>query len=252
MTKLDMMPKFTEDTPSSEAGIEEVKETSTEEVEEGEKETPIAPPAEEQPAERGDDTAELSKQVQGLQEERGKLLKEIVDLRGQRREIKEKELSRVEEKIDELKDVHPEDVAVIEKILRSKGYVTKEEAHKMFYDSVKQEELTKFLEKYPEYKPENDPNDLNWSALQKELGFYRMPDNPHLVIDVLERAHRGIAKVSSDRDLPARKRQIEVASVGAGGIQRSSSRKNLDPDKRYMLSQGGWSEEEIKKIEQNL
>lgn len=248
MTILNLVPDFTSD----EGNQEEVKKTPSG-VEE--KETLSEPPAEEKPDDITnivDDTEKLSQQVQGLQEERGKLLKEIVELRGQRREIKQNELLKIEEKIEELKDVHPDDVVVIEKILRSKGYVTKDEAHKMFYDSVKQEELNKFLDKYPEYKPENDTQDINWGSLQKELGFYRMPDNPYMIKDVLERAHRVITKVSSGLNLPVKKRQIEIAGAGAGGVQRSSSHKALDPEKRLMLQQGGWSEEEIKKIEQRL
>jgi len=40
--------------------------------------------------------------------------------------------------------------------------------------------------------------------------------------------------------------------MGSGGVQRSSSHKSLDSHKRNILEAGGWSEEEIKKIEQNL
>ena len=190
---------------------------------------------------------------QALQEERVKLLKDISELRGQRRELKQQDLVKVNQQIDELSDVHPNDVTLIERILRSKGYVTKEESSKMFYEAVKQEELGKFLDKYPEYKPENDTNDTNWSLLQRELGFYKMPDDPHLISQVLERAHRGIVKApTSGRQPSATQRQVQVASVGAGGVQRSPSKKSLDAEKRVMLKQGGWSEEEIREIESSL
>ena len=177
-----------------------------------------------------------------------KLLKEISELRGQRRELKQDQLTVVSKEIEELKDVHPDDAAIVEKVLRAKGYIRKDEAHQMFYDTVKQEELNKFLSKYPEYKPENDQNDLNWSALQRELGLYKMPGDPHQIGEILERAHKAVAR-PADPASQARKRQIEIASVGGGGMQRSSStKKSLDPRYRQELERGGWSEEEIKRI----
>lgn len=250
-----IIPEFT--SPESERGIKEAKEATTEEVVEEEKETPAEPPAVEKPAEInaeiGADTGELTKQVQGLQTEREKLLKEIQDLRGTRREIKQVELGKVEEKLDELKDLHPDDIKVIEKILRAKGYITKDEASKMTYDNVKQEELDKFLVKYPEYKPENDKNDINWNALQRELGYYRMPTDPHRIEEILERAHKTIQKVSSGQDITEKKQKIQTAGVGAGGIQGPSSiKKSLSPRAKEELSRGGWSDEDIKKIEGRL
>lgn len=250
---LGAIPEFTSDAPVI---IPPIPDTEVVESTPEEKETPPEPPAENEtvPPKAEDDTNLLVQQLQGLQEERKKLLQQIHDLRGQRRELKQEELIKVEKKIDdELKDVNPEDVTVVERILRSKGYITKEESHQMFYESVKNEELEKFLIKYPEYKPENDPNDTNWGSLQKELGYYRKPTNPHDIAVILERAHRSLKQqVGGDRDVSVKKRQLEVAGVGGGGVQRSSSRKSLNPSFRQMYEQGGWSEEEIKRMEANL
>lgn len=253
-TIVGKIPEFTSDETVGEGNEEEVKEAAPEEEPPAEKETPVEPPATNEPAQERDDTGETAKALQALQQEKVKLLQEISNLRGQRREIKQQELVNVESQIkNELEGVHPEDVSLVEKILRSKGYITKTEADTMFYNAVKQDSLTAFLEKYPEYKPENDPSDTNWSSLQRELGYYRMPDDPHKIQEVLERAHRAIARPPSERSVEVvKKRQIQVAGVGAQGIQRSSSKKSLDPERRTALERGGWSEEEIKKIEQNL
>jgi hypothetical protein len=249
------IPAFdTDETQAVPPGTEEVKEAAAEEVAETEKETPAELPAEEKPAPRGDDTGDVKNQVQGLLTEKEKLLDEIKSLRGQRREIKQEEINLVTKQLDDLKDLYPEDINTIDRILRAKGYMTKDEANRMFYENVKNEELTKFLERFPEYKPDNDPNDLNWNALQRELKYYRMPENPHEVGEVLSRAHQSLGKVqvASDRTVEAKKRQIEVAGVGAKAGQRSSSIKRLEPEKRQILLQGGWSEDEIKAIEKNL
>lgn len=219
-----------------------------------EKDTP-APPAEkpdeqvvvESPAPQ-DETA---KAIEGLQKQRVELLKEISELRGTKREIKQDQLDVVQAQIDELKDLNPADVAMIEKVLRGKGYVPKQEVQKMFYDAVKTEKTNEFLEKYPEYKPENDPGDVNWTMLQREIAYYKPPADPHQIIDILERAHRSIVKVPSGVSQAPQKRQVQIASVGGGGTQRPSSPSvKLDPEKRSMLK--GFTPEEIQEMESKL
>ena len=254
------LPEFTEDTANAEIPIitaePEVKETTedkTEVVEE--KEAPAVTPTEIKPDILNVVDTRVEKQVDALQREKVELLKQIQELRGQRRELKEKEILKVDQQLDELKDLHPDDVKLVEKILRNRGYMTKDEANQMFYEAVKKEETTKFLEEFPEYKPENDPSDLNWHRLEQEMAWYRRPDDPHQLNVLLRRAHRAIAVPSSDRGTKeqVKTRQVQVASVGSGGVQRSSSvKKSLDLDRRAMLIRGGWSEEEINQIEKRL
>lgn len=260
------IPEFTDEaTPEGEQGVEEVKKVPPEKVEEEEKVTPAEPPAEKKPAEEAPpeeappeeapsvgigEVEELKKQVEGLGSEREKLLSEIRELRGTRREIKEEKLKEVEKKIDELKDIHPEDKKVIDRIVKAGGYLTKEDAERMIYNQVKQSQLDAFLVKHPEYKPENDPDDINWKSLQRELAFYRLPTNPHRINEVLEKAHRVVSQHPSERISPeVKKKRLETAGVGAGGAQRSSSRKALPAWMKEEYRRGGWSEEEIKEME---
>lgn len=250
------IPDFTTDEALApevaEGEVEEEKQAEVDEASEEGKETPAEPPADTKPAERGVDTG-VDKELHGLKEERIKLLNEIQALRGQRREIRREEPLVVQKKDDDLDDLNPQDVSLVEKILQKKGYIKQEQAHQMFYDSVKQEELNKFLEKYPEYKTENDSNDLNWSALQREMSYYRMPDDPHKIGEVLARAHRALSKSSDRSSVAATKQRVKVASVGGGGSERSSSRGgNFKPDHRSILERGGWSEEEIRDLEKDL
>ena len=252
------IPEFTTDETSG-TGKEEVKQAPAEEVVEEEKETPAEPPAEveteKQPAplqEEGSDDTGTAKQVSGLREEREKLLQEIKTLRGDRRELKQAEISKVEQKMDELKDIHPEDAALIDKVLEKRGVMTQQQVNAMFYKAVEDDEVRKFLDKYPEYKPENDKDDLNWSSLQRKFSDYRRPDNPRRIGELLEEAHRLVSRPSSDRTLEAKKQQVKTASVGGGGTQRSSSIKTLDPEQKLMLKQGGFSDEDIKGMESRL
>ena len=261
------IPDFTTD--SSEQGLEEVKQTIT--PIEG-TDTPTELPAEEEqkPASLGEGTNEveipksdqqdlLNKSIErattGLRNEIVELRRKLATATGNDRKLIQQDISKVQTSLDNLDDVNPDDVSLIEKVLRAKGYMTKEEAGRMNYETTKKEVLNNFLDRYPEYKPENDPEDLNWSSLQKELGLYRMPEDPRLINDILERAHRVIKPFStnSDRSLPAKKRAIEVASMGAGGTGRSSAtNKSLDADKKAMLRQGGFSDEDISNMEKRL
>ena len=81
-----------------------------------------------------------------------------------------------------------------------------------------------------------------------------MPSDPHQVGAVLERAHKGLVKPSGGPNVVEKKHQLEVAGVGAKGSAASSpsSVKTLNPLYLEHLRAGGWSEEEIKKIEQKL
>lgn len=261
------IPEFSSDASPEEKVLEEVKQPEAETPPE---ETVTPEPPAEKPADPiSDDTIAPSQTVQetesdraitGLQNERIKLLKEISELKGQRREIKQTKLDHIEKQIDELKDLHPDDVAVVDKVLRAKGYMTKDEYAQMSYQAIKQEEESRFFERYPEYKVENDPDGNNWSLFEgevarlRELGW-QIPTNPRRIAEAMELIHKNIVKVPSGRVVPVavQKRQIEVASHGAGGTQRPSpSGKTLDTERIAMLRQGGFSDEDIKNMESRL
>lgn len=223
------------------------------------KETPVETPTIEKPAEvvaqvvtTEQDADVLEKQLTGLQQEKAKLLDELKHLRGTKRELKQEQLVVVQKEMDELKDVNPEDSALIERVLRSKGYVSKDEVRKMYYKSVQDQVIAEFCEKYPEYKPENDSENINWNALNRELADYRMPESPHEIRRVLEKAHKAISPNVPDTSIAVKKRTVETASAGAGGTQRSSSSKSLTSEQRRMYEEGGWSKDEIAKIESKL
>lgn len=254
---LDLGSTFTAPAAEESPGVDE--STKAAEAAKPEKETPTESPAVEKPvveakAETKQDAnvSELEKQLTGLQQEKANLLDEVRHLRGTKRELKQEQIVQVQKEMDDLKDVNPEDAALIDRVIRSKGYVNKQEAQRMYYDSVKQQVIAEFLEKYPEYKPDNDVQDINWNSLNRELADYRMPDNPHDITRVLEKAHKVINRSVGDRNLPVKQKAAQAASAGSGGIQRSSSYKSLDLEKRRAFEDGGWSEDEIKKIESRL
>ncbi len=260
------IPEFGSDASPENKVLEEVKQP-VEETLPAETVTP-EPPAEKplDPPVQVDTTVpsqpiqdpEQERAIAGLQAERVKLLKEISELKGQRREIKQDQLAAVNQQIDELKDVHPDDVNLVEKIIRAKGYMTKEESSKMFYQAIKQEEEGRFFDKFPEYKVENDPDGRNWSLFENEVSRLRelgwtIPTNPRKIGEAMELIHKNIVKVPSGPSVPAQRRAIEVASHGGGGAQRPSPSSNkLTPERIEMYKRGGWSDEDIKAIEARL
>lgn len=257
------LPEFSSDeTPTEETGQEEEKKATPEEEVEEEKETPSEPPAEETPAEEpeekpegeGDDGGQLIRQTEALKLERERLLAEIRDLRGERRDLKQQQITQVETAIDELKDVYPADVELIEKVLKTRGYIRQEDVDKRIYEENKNQQLESFLNKHPEYKPENDPKDTNWQMLQRELEYYRMPKDPKKVGDVLERAHKALTgSYSVGQNVSAKKHLAKVAGSGGSGSKGpSSGGGTLSPEHKEAYRRGGWSEEEIKNIEKNL
>lgn len=257
------LPQFTtDDSAGNQKVIEEVKEplaeTPIEEVlpEEG-KETPAELPAEDKPVDVPDPKGKVSedtedKQVQGILTEREKLLQEIVELRKERRTLRQEETKEIiTEAGEKLDDLNPDDVKNIDRVLKAKGYITKAESQKIIYESVKNEELNKFLDKFPEYKAENDKNDVNWTALQREMSLYKTPENPRQVAELLLRAHRNISGTRTSVDRPAQTvtKRIATAQKGSGGVQRSSSTGKLSEYQRNYYLDHGWSKEEVDEMD---
>lgn len=261
------IPEFTdvEETPSlSELGTE-VSVSSTEKTSEPElveeKETPSeVPPAEEQPLEvqeePKEDTGykqkeELEKSIEGLQRRKRELIMELDEVRLDKQKAKRQEIDKVQSQIDDLKDLHPQDVQTIERILQAKGYISKDSVNQMLYSSRKQDEIQKFLQEYREYNEVNDPEGKKFGPLLQELKLYKEPEDPTMYGVLLRRAHRAVSGIqeSSGRGVAVKQAQAKIAGVGSGGSQRSSDVKSFTSQKRQWLKDGGWSDEEIDDME---
>jgi hypothetical protein len=262
MTVVGQIPDFDPEGTMG-AGAEEVKQTG--EIPE-EKDTPAELPADDQengeqkPDGNVEDTSQpdpveqaVLRATEGLRTEIVGLRQKIATLSGGDRKLAQEQLIVAQQKLDELDDVNPADVALIEKVIKAKGYVTKEEAQSVNYDTVQKQVLSQFLDKFPEYKPENDPENTNWNRLIGEYSLYAKPKDPLQIAALLERSHKATAPVASVRNLTPQKQAIKTASLGSGGRGRTSSGgKTLDPDTRRQYEDGGWSKEEIDEMEKRL
>lgn len=263
MTVVGQIPDFDPDGTLG-AGTEEVKQTTAEETVE-EKVTPAELPADGQ--ENGDQKpdgnvdntsqpdpvdAKLAKATEGLRNEIVGLRRKISELSGGDRKLVQDQLIVTQQKLDDLADVNPADVALIEKVIKSKGYMTKDEAQNVTYEQTQKQVLASFLDKYPEYKPENDPDNVNWTRLISEYGLYARPKDPAQIAILLERSHKASTPVASVRNLSVQKQAVKTASLGAGGKGRTSSGGNtLTAEQRRQYEDGGWSKEEIDAMEKS-
>lgn len=255
--KVGSIPEFTGDVSLDETQgeVKPQEETTPSEASTEEPSGETQPKVEEiQPEEMStEDTGELAKQTQGLQEEKNKLLEEIMTLRGERRNLRETAVQQITQKSEDLlKDLNPQDVEIFEKLAKATGYVSQQELNQKFYNEIKQEELGKFLEKYPEYKPANDPGDRKWNQFKQEFELYRTPGNPREIGTLLDKVHKSLTIPSGDRGADiAKQKSMETASIGSkgkGGAQRSNSLESFSSNKVYSLRSGGYTDEEILKI----
>lgn len=210
--------------------------------------------------------------IESIEATKARLLKEVEDLRIERRGYKEAPFQEQSKdplfvkKDDEdlLKDVNAQDVDLIEKVLRAKGYVPKEEINKElsakeYHTSVKSF-TESWLESNPEFKPENDPEDEKWNQINAyATKYFSKPKDPKDVVEILDAARlRLFGKKSStlptkSLNLVAAKKEKIAASAkpssgGSAGSKAAptSTKKGINPDLMPYLQ--GFDDDELAEI----
>jgi len=130
----------------------------------------------------------------------------------------------------DLSEFRPEDVEYFNKIASALGFVRGEDIEKremekkvQTYDSIKREEINKFIDTHPEYAPSKDPGDIRWNSIRSEFDLYKLPEDPRLIGQLLERAHKAVSGMSSSFDskkvanILAKKKAATASQSSAGG-----------------------------------
>lgn len=256
MGKIDMRPQYTENDSEETIDMdevieetppdvmdEEVKESSDEgEVKEDQDDTSVVeeekPDDEEKPvvAKQKKEETDVSPSIQALKDEEKRIRDQISELRKERREVRREKIEEpiVVDKSD-LSDVADADVVLIEKVLKAKGYIRKDEisvaTHKEKVESFKDA----WLEKHPEYLPENDTDDMNWNKLNQTVGeYFKLPANPKDITKILDAAH-SMVRPESTKKLPvkslaateAAKEKVTIASKGSGGSGAKAGTRSM-------------------------
>ena len=192
-----------------------------------------------------EEESEIPKPVEGeTPVERARRL-QIEKLRKQKNEWKQKALSvnKKEENLiikdnDKLSKYKPEEVQELIDIVKSQGFVQKDELVGSKYEETKAELLEEFFDKHPEYKAENDEDDLLWKQFvdRWESGIYNQrPPNPKQLKTVFENIHKdifGSQKIES-KSIAAKKEKIKSVSHPSGNSNTpSKDTKSVDPSLR--------------------
>lgn len=169
----------------------------------------------------------------------------------------------------DLSKFRKEDIDYFEQLASALGYAKAEDiekrdvqARQQSYETLKRQEVNKFLETHPEYKPGDPTNDLRWSSLLEEYRIYKLPEDPREIGKLLERAHRAVTGVSSSIDskkaaeIIAKKKAAasgQTSVGGGGGGQSNSSQpksKKLERLSQIAKSGGlqGYSTEELEEM----
>lgn len=221
------------------------------------------------------DEAELEAQIAAARQR-------ITDKRRARREkrdivetIDTKFPETEEEETDDLSDVDPDTIKLLERFTKAKGLVPKAELEKQTYQQIHKSAEEAFYASHPEYLPENDPNDELYKALRTELSLFAPPKEAKLIPAMFERAHKLVLQQHPDKFRKTEKKDTEDKKIendtrkvvriknqglgggntgsGKGGNADDSSKgkKQFSADQISALRSGGWTDEEIKELTGN-
>lgn len=191
-------------------------------------------------------------ELTALEQQKQKLLDDITELRGQRRVARQQRVQEPEVIVnDDLRGIAPDDVTLVERVLKAKGYVKKEEIGAISYAEKATAAQNDWLKEHPEYLPANDPDDKRWNALDRTVrSYFKTPANPAEVKKVLDLAHQmlspGALPVRAKAQTDSAQEKLKVQSKGQGGKGASKTpaqRRSLDTSYLH-----GFSDEEIEEI----
>ena len=169
---------------------------------------------------------------------------------------------------DDLADIDPDTIKVLERFTKARGLVPKAELVQITYQGKHKDAEKAFYATHKEYLPENDADDILYKALKQELSLYATPKDADLIPRLFEKAHDVVAKqypgkfkiaVTTDKNkivasaARLKSRSLGGGSTGSGSGGSSASKqqeggRQFDANQLNALRSGGWSEEEIKEL----
>lgn len=131
----------------------------------------------------------------------------------------------------------PEEVAALKDIFpvlaKEMGFVRQDDLAGKTYADVAQDKLDGFLEKHPEYLPENDKEGTLWGAFKDEYAIYKQPENPRDFAKIFDKVHAivfGIKPAAAPLKANAQREKTKVAShQGANSANRIAAAREGKP-----------------------
>ena len=178
-----------------------------------------------------------------------------------------------EEETDDLSDIDPETLKVLDRFTKAKGLVPKSELAKMNYQDQHKVAQDAFYAAHPEYLPDNDTDDTLYKALKSELAQFAAPKDPKLIPALFAKAHKLVVDQYPDKFKTSKKtdtdkkdvsdsdksKSVRLKTAGLGGKSSSgggdagkksndAGKKSFSPEQIRALEDGGWTPEEIKNL----
>lgn len=189
-----------------------------------------------------DNVAELEAKIALQSQKLAGSKAEALNLKSQLEAMKA-EVEQLKAKAEPAQEVSKDDVELFKAFARQAGVPLKEDIEAIKADSdhrMRDEATAKFLEEYPEYKPENDTDNSKWETLINEYALYRNPTTPNTksYLTLLKKAHKAI---SPDNSLikgkalgMAEAKLSEQAQLGgSGGVTTIKKTKRTPEQEAY-------------------
>lgn len=158
--------------------------------------------------------------------------------------------------LQQLRDIgySDEEISNMEKaidvIAQKKGYVKAEQSYQATVNTI----VESFIDSHPEYKPENDPEDVRWTRFEGIIksGVYNLSGKtPKQLNDIFKKVHRDVVEELGEADVTIEvKRQAaqvqKIKSVSHSGGTKSAPAKRastIDPNVRGMFK--GFDDEDL-------
>jgi hypothetical protein len=158
--------------------------------------------------------------------------------------------------LQQLRDIgySDEEISNMEKaidvIAQKKGYVKAEQSYQATVNTI----VESFIDSHPEYKPENDPEDVRWARFEGIIksGVYNLSGKtPKQLNEIFKRVHRDVSDELGEADVTVEvKRQAaqaqKIKSVSHSGGTKSAPVKRastIDPNVRGMFK--GFDDEDL-------
>lgn len=159
-----------------------------------------------------------------------------------------------------LEKYKPEEIQSLREVLpylaEEMGFVRNDQLNANNYTEKASGELDAFLEKHPEYLPQNDKDNVLWGRFTQEYGMYKQPTDPRDFRKIFDRIHRDIFGIKAAGEtkptVTAAQRKVTSAShAGASTPPRStvSTRPQSNTSGLRLDMLKGFSDEEIAELE---
>lgn len=174
-------------------------------------------------------------------------------------QVPQRELTPEEKAVMDQYEKNPRDKAAIDALTKvfpilakRLGFVRAEDITQDEQKREAQTTLNTFVEKHPEYLPENDPDGIFWGRFTELYKMYRPPSNARDMGKLLDRVHNEVFGVQAPGNLPgvaAAQRKVEVAShAGApasAAPARPAQRASAAPPGVRLDMLKGFTQEEL-------